>query len=193
MEVPDLIERAEHEARLILKDAGLEMSLSHEYSDTVTSGHIIRQDPGKDFQVARGETVRVVVSKGKKPVTMRNFQGRLLADAQEWLDHNGLVLRDPKEEYSAEFAPGEIISQFPAAGETVQAGDPVDLVISKGKEPEAVQTYHIKVSPRVPAGRLIKIYVEDEEGSKLAFEGEYQGQEISVAGVGCGPGYLNGV
>ena len=55
IEVPDLIERPEHEARLILKDAGLEMSLSHEYSDTVASGHIIRQDPGKDFQVARGK------------------------------------------------------------------------------------------------------------------------------------------
>jgi serine/threonine protein kinase len=186
IEVPDLIERPEHEARLILKDAGLEMSLSHEYSDTVASGHIIRQDPGKDFQVARGETVRVVVSKGKKPVIMRDFQGQLLADAQEWLDHNGLVLRDSKEEYSSEFAPGEIVSQFPAAGETVQAGDPVDLVISKGKEPEAVQTYHIKVNPRVPAGRLIKIYVEDEEGSKVVFEGEYQGQEISVTGVGSG-------
>lgn len=186
VEVPDLAGRAEHEARLILKEAGLEMSLHHEYSVTVTSGYVIRQDPGKDFQVIRGETVRVVVSKGEKPVAMRDLQGRQLTDVQEWLAENGLVLRDPKEEFSTEFAAGEIISQFPAPGEPVQAGDSVDLVVSKGKEPEAAQTYQIKVHPRVPVGRQIKIYVEDEEGSKIAFDGEYLGQEIGVIGVGSG-------
>lgn len=186
IEVPDLIEHTEHEARLMLKDVGLEMDLSHEYSDTVASGYIIRQDPGKDFQVARGDTVRVVVSKGKKPFAMSNLQGRQLADAREWLELNGLVLRSQKEEHSAEFAPGEIISQFPATGESVQAGDSVDLVISKGREPDAAPTYHLKVNPRVPVGRLIKICVEDEEGSKVVFEGKYQGQEISVTGVGGG-------
>ncbi len=184
--VPDLAGRAEHEARLVLKEAGLEMSLNHEYSGTVTSGYVIRQDPGKDFQVIRGETVHVVVSKGKKPVAMRDFQGRQLADVQEWLAENGLVLRDPKEEFSADFAPGEVISQFPAPGEPVQAGDSVDLVVSKGKETEAAQTYQIKVHPRVPVGHQIKIYVEDEEGSKIVFDGEYLGQEIGVVGVGSG-------
>lgn len=186
VKVPDLDGRAEHEARLILKEAGLEMSLNHEYSGAVTSGYVIRQDPGKGFQVILGETVHVVISKGKKPVTMRDFRGRQLTDVQEWLTENGLVLRDPKEEFSTEFASGEIISQFPAPGEPVQAGDSVDLVVSKGKEPETAQTYQIKVHPRVPAGRQIRIYIEDKEGSKIAFDGEYQGQEIGVVGVGSG-------
>lgn len=184
--VPDLVEHTEREARLKLQDIGLEMDLSYEYSDTVASGYIIRQDPGKGFQVARGDTVHVIISEGKKPFAMNDLRGRQFADAREWLERNGLVLRDQKEEFSADFAPGEIISQYPAAGESVYAGESVDLVISKGEEPDAAPTYHLKVDPRVPVGRVIKICVEDEEGARVVFEGEYQGREISVTGIGEG-------
>ncbi len=186
IEVPHLIEHAEYEARLMLKDIGLEMEPSYEYSEAVTPGYVLRQDPGKGFQVVRGDTIHVVISKGKKPFAMSNLQGRQLADAREWLEQNGLVLHSQEEEHSSEFASGEIISQFPAAGEPVQAGDAVDLVVSKGREPDAAPAYHLKVNPRVPIGRVIKIYVEDEEGSKVVFEGKYQGQEISVTGIGGG-------
>lgn len=186
IEVPNLVEHTEHEARLMLQNIGLEMDLGYDYSDTIISGYIIRQDPGKDFQVTRGDTVRVIISKGKKPFAMNNLQGRQLADAREWLEQNGLILRSHDEEYSADFAAGEVISQSPVAGEPVQAGDSVELIVSKGREPDAAPMYHFKVNPRVPTGRQIKICVEDEEGEKVVFEGRYQGQEISVAGVGGG-------
>jgi serine/threonine-protein kinase len=184
--VPFLISRTELEARLILSDLGLNMTSSQEYSEDIAPGYVIRQDPGKDFRLTRGDVVHVIISEGKKPFSIRSFQGWLLDNAKEWLNIYGLVLRNLEEEYSGEFPAGQIISQFPAAGELVQAGDPVDLVVSKGREPGTYKSYTIDLYPQVARGQLIKIYVEDEEGRRVIFEGAYQGQVISARGIGSG-------
>jgi len=186
VEVPYLIGRTELEARLILSDLGLNMSPSYEYSEEISPGYVMRQDPGKDFRLTRGDTVSVVVSEGKRPFLLRSFQGWSLDDAKEWLNLYGLVLRNVEEEYSGEFAAGQVISQFPAAGELVKGGDPVDLVISKGREPGASTVYNIALYPRVPTGQVIKVIVEDEEGDRVVFEGAFQGGAINIRGVGSG-------
>ena len=38
----------------------------------------------------------------------------------------------------------------------------------------------------MPIGRVIKVSVEDAEGSRVVFEGAYQGQLINVKGIGSG-------
>jgi beta-lactam-binding protein with PASTA domain len=181
-----LIGRTELEARLILDDIGLGIIVSPEYNEDVAPGYVIRQDPGNDFRLTKGEAVTVFVSEGKRPFSLRNFYGWLLEDVKEWLNQYGLVIGHLDDDYSEEFAEGHIISQYPAAGDMVQAGDPVDLIISKGREPGKFKTYPIDVYPQVVVGQVIKVYVEDEEGTKVVFEGEYQGSVISTTGVGSG-------
>ena len=95
VEVPYLVGRAELESRLKLSEYGLNMEPSYEYSEDTAPGYIIRQDPGKDFRLTRGDTVQVVVSQGKKPFPLRDFREWSLEDAREWLNINGLVLRNP--------------------------------------------------------------------------------------------------
>ena len=186
VEVPYLVGKTELESRLILTDLGLNMTLDYEYSDDISPGYIIRQDPGKDFHLNKGDTVHVVVSEGKRPFPLRNFRDWSLEDAQEWLNIYELVLHRVDEEYSEEVAEGYVISQFPAAGEMVQAGDSVVLVVSKGREPGTYSSYKINVTPQVPPGQRIKIYIEDEEGTKVVFEGIYQGGTIHARGIGSG-------
>jgi len=187
VEVPYLIGKTEYEARLTLSEFGLNMNVAaHEYSEEFAPGYIIRQDPGKDFRLTKGETVHVVISEGKRPFSLRNFQGWSLEDAREWLNQYGLVLRNIEEEYSSEFPAGQVISQFPAAGEAVQEGDPVDIVVSKGKEPGTYEIFTINLTPRVPLGQHIRVYLEDEEGTRVIFEGAYEGGSISAQGVNSG-------
>lgn len=185
-EVPDLIGKTELEARIMLDDIGLDIVVLEEYSEDVAPGDVIRQDPGSDFRLARGEAVTVIVSEGKRPFPLRSFQGWILEDVKEWLHLYGLVIRSMDPDYSDEFAEGQIISQFPAPDEMVQAGDPVDLIVSKGREPGTFKTYTIEVNPQVPIGQVIKVYLEDEEGTRVVFEGAYQGGLISASGVGSG-------
>ena len=81
---------------------------------------------------------------------------------------------------------GHVISQFPEAGSPVQAGDPVDLIISRGREQGSSVSYSIDLYPQVSHGQLIKVYLEDEEGTRVVFEGAFMGQAISTQGIGSG-------
>ncbi len=186
IEVPDLVGRSELESRIILNDADFEVDITHEYSENVESGYVIRQDPSKDFRLAKGDTVRLVISEGKRPFSLRDFKGWSLEDAKEWMDLNGLVLGDVREEYSDEYDEGQVLSQYPAAGEEVRSGNSVDFVLSKGAEPETYESYEYRIQPEVPEGNIIMVYIEDVEGKRTIFEGEYQGEVISAEGIGEG-------
>ena len=184
-ELPSLIGRSELEARLILEEMGLEMEISSEYDEEAASGYVIRQDPSEGFQLSRGGIVYIVLSNGKKPFALRDFHNRTLEDAQEWLSQYDLILRNSEQEYS-DLAEGRVISQFPEAGELVQSGDSVDLVISLGPEQSVATVYHIEVNPPTPIGDVIRVYLEDEEGGRVAYEGMYLGGPINVDGIGSG-------
>ncbi len=186
VQIPDLFGRTEREARLLLNDLGLEVEVEHDFDDEVISGYIIRQDPGEGFRLTRGETVLIVVSEGKRPFTLRNFQGWSLNDVREWLNLYGLILRNVEEEFSSEFEQGQVISQSPPAGETIRPGDAVDLVISKGRDISTYPVYTVNVHPAVPVGKTIRIVVQDVEGEKVIFEGVYTGQVFTARGVGSG-------
>lgn len=186
IEVPDLVGRSELESRIILDDLDLEVDITHEYSENVESGYVIRQDPSKDFRLPKGDTVRLVISTGKRPFSLRDFQGWSLDDAKEWMELNGLVLGDIREEFSDEYDEGKVLSQYPAAGDEVRSGNSVDLVLSKGMEPETHESYEYSIQPDVPEGSIIVVYIEDVEGRRTIFEGEYQGEVISAEGIGEG-------
>jgi len=185
-EIPNLIGRTEREARLLLDDLGLVMELSYDYNGDIAAGLIMRQDPGHGFRLTRGETVKVVISEGGRPFTLRDFRGWTLNDTQAWLNLYGLILRNFSEEYSDTFAQGQVISQSPPAGETVRTGDAVDLAISKGRDTTAYPVHNVELHPAVPAGKHIKITVLDMEGERIIFEGAYGGQVFTVQGVGAG-------
>ncbi len=186
VEVPYLLGRTEREARLLLSDLQLDIERSEEYSDEVDAGLIMRQDPGEGFRLARDETVHIVVSSGQQPSSLRNFHGWDEKDAREWLSLYELVLRNIDEEHSDELGEGKIISQHPEAGTMVQKGDPVDLVVSLGSEPPEYEIHPLTIVPEVELFQYIRVDVDDEEGRRTIFEGEFKGESISMEIYGSG-------
>ena len=186
VEIPLLVGRTEREARMILKDLGLELEAQQGFSEDIAAGYIMRQDPGEGFRLTQGETIQVVVSEGQQPFTLRNFKDWTLSDTKEWLNLYGLVLRDVDEEFSDEIENGRVISQSPSSGETVRAGDAVDLMVSKGVDAASYPVYNVNVHPSVSIGRVIKVVLEDMEGEKIIFEGVYEGQVFTMQGTGSG-------
>lgn len=186
VEVPHVLERTEREARLILSDKGLEVEVSREFSSSIMEGYVVQQDPSQGFLLDRGDTVNILVSRGKRPFSLRSLTNMTLEEAKSWLDTNDLVLRNVEEKYSDEIEKGKVISQKPESGEMVKEGDPVDLVLSKGKEEVELEIHQIKVVPQVEKGSEIRIRVEDEEDKKVVFEGPYPGGSIEFEGKGSG-------
>ncbi len=92
IKVPDLTGKDAGNASRTLKDLGLRVDASAtENSDTVPKGRVVRQDP-RDGTLFRGDTVRLVVSKGPVLVEVPNVVGQRLDEARRALEGAGFTV-----------------------------------------------------------------------------------------------------
>ena len=73
-----------------------------------------------------------MVSKGPKPVTLKDWVGKDADEAMAWAGGKGLDAAVAGEEYNDDVAAGDVISMDPPAGTTLHRGDSVTFVVSKG-------------------------------------------------------------
>lgn len=183
--VEDVVGKMVREARLILERAGFKVEVIERHSEEPPNT-VIQQDPGPGHRISKGSTVTLVVSIGGRPFRIANLEGLTLDDARNWLELFGLKLRRVSEEPSNIYAAGVVLNQFPAAGELVQAGDEVDLVISKGPEHPSLPRHTIEISiADIPIGETFTVTVRDTVGERTdPFESD--GTSITVFGYGQG-------
>jgi serine/threonine-protein kinase len=101
-------------------------------SDTIEAGKIIETDPPSGATVAIGETIRVIVSTGKAPVTVPKLAGVLEADARATITELELVAGETTAANSPTVPKGVVISTVPEGGTVALKGDSVDFVVSTG-------------------------------------------------------------
>ena len=108
-------------------------------SSKYAEGQIIEQSPEKGKIVKGNRTISVFVSSGAKTEKMPNLINREYRDAALQLTNLDLdlIVSDPVEEYSS-ITKGYVIRTIPEFGETLQEGDSVTLVVSKGEQPKPV-------------------------------------------------------
>ncbi len=90
--VPDVVGKKRSTAESTLDDAGFKVSRSEQFSDTVEAGIVISQNPSKGLEVAKGSTVRIVVSKGPERVKVPAVIGQSEADARATIENAGLKI-----------------------------------------------------------------------------------------------------
>lgn len=126
---PDLFGRTELEARVILRDLELIMSVVKEYNEEIPEGVVFRQVPGESFRISRGDEVVVYVSQGRGPFRIADLRGYSEEGAITYLEENGLK---PRVRYRFTIgASGHVIEQVPEPGEEVLPGQFVELVIGQ--------------------------------------------------------------
>ena len=129
--VPNVKGEKRDGAERILRRAGLEVTITQDFHQSVKKGRVIKQQPGPATTIEAGETVKLVVSKGKPPVDVPNVVGRSESDAGDILQALGLGVRITQD-HSNKVKRGLVISQSPVEGTTVKAGATVEIVVSKG-------------------------------------------------------------
>ena len=82
----------------------------------------------------KGDTVYIIVSQGRQKVQVPDIRKRTQEDAGAMLAQNGLEPGGVTSEYDDTIPEGQIISQTPQPGESVDAGSSVDFVVSLGKK-----------------------------------------------------------
>ena len=174
---PSVLQLTFAQAAAKLDDAGLHAQRgSDTFSDTVTAGHVVSQDPGSGERVHRGATITLHLSRGPSTVRVPDVSGKKVHAATVALRNANLTVERQDEAYSSLVEAGRVIRTNPKAGETVSAERGVILVVSKGARPVDVpdvsnKTYddavsllkavHLRAtrtdvfSDTVPAGKVV--------------------------------------
>jgi len=106
------------------------------YNEQQPEGTVLRSVPDKGTELSPGDTVDLVLSKGRRPIKVGSWVGKDIDKATERLEKRDLVASVVSEEFDDDAPAGQVLSQSPAQG-TLNKGDVVSLTVSKG--PELIQ------------------------------------------------------
>lgn len=130
--VPNVVGKLEKDASSVLAAAGFKVNKTYQYDDSVEAGKVISQSPNGG-EAEKGSTVTLVISQGKKSVTVPKVTGYSKKDASAALQGAGLKV-NITEAYDDAVEAGLVISQSVSAGKIVPADTTVTITVSLGQE-----------------------------------------------------------
>lgn len=140
VEVPDILYKDLDDARKDAAQVGLHLELQNEgiYHPDIPKNHIISQYPLGGERVRQTRKIMVTISLGPEVLTVPDLRNMSLREARVVLENQKLSVGEIEEIYSDEFPMGSVISQYPPAGEEILRETEIDLLVSKGPEPNMV-------------------------------------------------------
>ncbi|WP_100330866.1 Stk1 family PASTA domain-containing Ser/Thr kinase [Bacillus xiapuensis] len=150
-----------------LKKAGFKTIAKETAYDDSEPGTIIEQSPDAEEEVIPDETDMVLtVSAGPEKIPLIDLTDYNEKSLNDYAESTGLDIVISREEYSDTVSKGLVISQTPAAGTKLDAGDRVAVTVSKGAKeiPPKTVTKEITIpyEPEVEGEvQEVQIYIED--------------------------------
>lgn len=132
--VPDVVTRAEADARLILSNEGFDVRVENVEDSEAEPGTVVSQDPAGGTKVTEGSPVTIRVSMGPGEEVVPDVSGQSLSSAQNELQAKGFRIGGPQDEPSDSFAEGQVTRTEPAAGATADRNAVVTVFVSTGVE-----------------------------------------------------------
>lgn len=136
--VPELVGREVVYALELL--TGLELDIKvkgFEYSSSVAKHHIIFQQPAAGAEIKKGRDVKIILSKGPETLTLPNLLGVSFQQAGVILQDESLCAGTVSRSFHPLVEFDHVVAQYPFAGREMARKQCVDLLISKGPQPEA--------------------------------------------------------
>jgi beta-lactam-binding protein with PASTA domain/tRNA A-37 threonylcarbamoyl transferase component Bud32 len=126
--VPNVINVPQDQAAKTLQDAGFNVQVFTEASNTVQSGNVTRTDPAPNTTLSAGATVKMFVSTGANTVAVPDERGQTRASAIADLQAKGFQAR-VLERASSPGNAGLVIDQDPKPGTQAAPGSTVVLTV----------------------------------------------------------------
>ena len=136
-QVANVVGATSNNAVSTLQNQGFTVSVQEAHNNTVASGNVISQSPAAGTSLAEGGAVTITVSLGAETVAVANVVGSARNSAVSSLEGQGLTV-SVSYEYSATVQQGNVISQSPAAGQSVDPGRTISIIVSNGPEPRPI-------------------------------------------------------
>jgi len=138
VKIPNLVNKDINDAQEIIKEAGLKVGISYEYSDTIPLDVVIGQEPDSGTKVEPGTRVNLVVSQGEevKHVLMEKLVGKNIEEAKNILKKLDLVEGDIVYQPSEDVEKDIVTWQSYEQGTELETKTAVDLYVSNGPSEE---------------------------------------------------------
>ena len=131
--IPNVIGEALGEAQRQLVDAGFVVEVGDSVpSDEVPPNHVVATDPEVGTEHELGGTVVLTLSEGPPLVSVPDVTGMDEDEARDEIVAAGLGIGERRSEPSDEYDEGVVIRTNPPAGNEVEEGSSVDLIVSSG-------------------------------------------------------------
>ncbi|MBE6015839.1 MAG: Stk1 family PASTA domain-containing Ser/Thr kinase [Lachnospiraceae bacterium] len=117
-----------------LSDYKLKAARDYKYDENVEAGQVISQSPKADEKAKEGDTVSIVISRGKesKNVNVPDLRGKTESEAKSMLESAGLKLGNVSKANNSEYSAGTVCKQSVAPGESAKSGTAINITISNG-------------------------------------------------------------
>lgn len=186
--IANVVGKTESEAESMLGDS-VTITKSYEYSDTVASSVVISQTPEGGSSVAKDKngkvSVKLVISQGKKSVTVPSVIGNSEDTAKSTLSGLGLVVSVSYAEDNDNV--GKVIEQSLSQGKSVQSGTAITITVGV-----AAKTYSINQTYNAPSGATKYEYTLTVNGSVVSSESASGTSfTVSASGLSAASGSLS--
>ena len=125
-------------ASQLLIDAGFQVNVVEEQSDTVDAGRVIGTTPAAGVSTPTGTSVDLRVSTGKAPTAIPDVANKSQDQARKALQNAGFVVGDIKIQGSPDVKKGNVIGTDPTG--TAPKGSSINLLVSGGPDQINVPT-----------------------------------------------------
>jgi len=139
--IPVVAGMGEQDATALALSDSLEVDTLQAYSETIDAGHVIRAEPEQGKRVTKGSTVTFYISKGPERYDMPTIVGLSEADARTAIATAHMAVGTVTQDWSETVAEGLVVSASQEAGEALKPNTPIDMVVSKGREPIPIASY----------------------------------------------------
>jgi len=126
--VPDVTRLRADRALTVLQTTGFEVTVDSLEADE-PEGRVVATEPAAGMEVTLPAEIRMRVSLGPPLVTLPELAGFTAERARALLDSLGLSVGEVESRFRFGFSQGEVVEQFPPAGEEVPRGSAVRLVV----------------------------------------------------------------
>ena len=166
-DVPRLRGKTEDQAQDAILATKLEIGKTTEvFDEKVPLGKVISTDPAAGTSLKPGASVDLEISKGKRPIELKDWTGKDAQKATAWADRKGLEPATAGD-FSTIVPEGRVISQSPVTG-SLFAGDRVSFVVSQGPElvviPRGLLASGVEAATRTLKDLGFKVEVRESSG-----------------------------
>lgn len=136
-EIPQVLGLEQVAAVSALEEAGFSTNTRQIYSDDVAAEKIAATEPSPGESLVRGDSVTVMVSRGK-PTVPGIPQNRSIDSLRPLLEERTLNLEVSEPSYSNDIAEGGVVKLSPSPGKQVSTGSTISVSLSRGPAPVSI-------------------------------------------------------